>query len=361
MANSPDPTMNPYTKLPPSAFWRTGVAQENPYLIRDIYKKKFNIEASTAIATGGSCFAQHISRYLLQNGFNVIDVEPPPPGLPKELCQHFGFSTYSARYGNIYTIRQLTQLAQEAAGEWSPHNYIWKKDGKFFDALRPTVEPDGFDSSDEVIEHRKHHISRVKELFDRLDLLIFTLGLTETWEDKLSGTVYPTAPGTVIGDFDANLYQFKNQHFEEIIHDFNSFHQAMAKIRSDRPFNLLLTVSPVPLTASASGDHVLASSVYSKSTLRSAAGQLAANHSHVDYFPSYEIVTNPKAISQSFADNLRSVNDHAVKNVMAHFFSEHKPCTDTLITTSEAIPPKRERMISDDIQCEDALLEAFGQ
>ena len=63
---------------------------------------------------------------------------------------------YSARYGNIYTVRQLLQLAQEVAGEWNPENYIWEKDGKFYDALRPAVEPEGLNSPEEVIEHRQY-------------------------------------------------------------------------------------------------------------------------------------------------------------------------------------------------------------
>ena len=66
---------------------------------------------------------------------------------------------YSARYGNIYTVRQLLQLAQEVAGEWTPKNYIWEKNGKFYDALRPAVELEGLDSPEEVSKNRKIHVS----------------------------------------------------------------------------------------------------------------------------------------------------------------------------------------------------------
>ena len=259
---------NPYSNLPPSAFWKSGVTQENPYSIEGIYKKKYNIPPNTKIATAGSCFAQHISRHLKKNGYNVLDVEQPPPGLPENLHQKFGFSMYSARYGNIYTVRQLLQLTQEVAAEWSPQNWIWEKNGRFFDALRPAVEPEGLDSPEEVIEHRQYHIVRVKELFENLDLFIFTLGLTEMWIHKESGTVYPTAPGTLVGKFDENIYAFKNAQFFEIIIDYNRFQEVLGKLRGGRPFKVLLTVSPVPLTASASGNHVLVSTSYSKSTLR---------------------------------------------------------------------------------------------
>ena len=46
---------NPYSDLPKSAFWKTGVAQENPYAIEGIYKRKFDIPSNAKIATAGSC------------------------------------------------------------------------------------------------------------------------------------------------------------------------------------------------------------------------------------------------------------------------------------------------------------------
>ena len=158
--------MNPYLNLPKRAFWKTGVAQENPYAIESIYKKKFDIPLNAKVATAGSCFAQHISQYLKKSGYNVLDVEPPPPELPESLHKKFGFAMYSARYGNIYTVRQLLQLAQEVAGYRTPLNSIWEKNGKFYDALRPAIEPEGFNSEEEVLERRQFHIARVKELFE---------------------------------------------------------------------------------------------------------------------------------------------------------------------------------------------------
>ena len=352
-------SQNPYTHLPKSAFWKSGVAQENPYLIENLYKKKFNIQANTKIATAGSCFAQHISRHLKINGYKILDVEPPPPGLPENLRKKFGYSTYSARYGNIYTVRQLLQLAQEVAGDWTPENYVWEKDGRFFDALRPSIEPEGLDTPKEVIEHRKYHLSRVRTLFETLNLFIFTLGLTEMWTDKQSGTVYPTAPGTLVGKFDSATYTFKNAQFSEIIDDFNRFQKVLKKIRNNKPFKILLTVSPVPLTATASGNHVLVSTIQSKSILRAVAGQLSTNQRNIDYFPSFEIVTNPRLHSSSFSDNLRSVRDETVEIVMRHFFGEHHAINEKAADQESTKQVSKSSV--EDIQCEEALMEAFAK
>jgi hypothetical protein len=286
----------------------------------------------------------------------VLDVEPPPPGLSEKSRQKFGFSMYSARYGNIYTVRQLLQLAQEVAGEWAPQNVVWQKDGKFFDALRPAIEPVGLDSPEEVIEQRRDHIARVRELFTELDLLIFTLGLTEMWVHKESGTVYPTAPGTIAGDYDDAVYEFKNADFVMIDQDFKNFIQIMRDFRK-KNFRLILTVSPVPLTATASGNHVLVSTVQSKSILRAIAATWS-QRPYIDYFPSYEIVTNPRLHSTSFADNLRSVRDEAVETVMRHFFSEH-PAVEARTETSDT--RNQATIAQEDVQCEEALMEAFAK
>lgn len=136
-------TSNLYSKLPSCSFWKTGVVQENPFKIHNIYAKKFEISSTDKIATAGSCFAQHISRYLKKNGYGVLDAEPAPPGLPEALHSTFAFSMYSARYGNIYTVRQLLQLSEEVAKIREPKAYIWDKHNRFYDGLCPAVEPNG--------------------------------------------------------------------------------------------------------------------------------------------------------------------------------------------------------------------------
>jgi hypothetical protein len=264
---------------------------------------------------------------------------------------------FSARYGNVYTLRHFLQLAKEAAGDWHPVNWIWEKEGRFIDALRPAVEPVGHESIDSVVEHRSYHILRVRELFNSFDLLIFTLGLTEAWVDRESGTVYPTAPGVIGGTFDEHQFSFVNFGFEEIVCDFRQLEATLAHLRNGRPYFIILTVSPVPLTASASGQHILVSSSYSKSVLRAVAGDLSSRHSHIDYFPSYEIVTNPRLHSTAYQSNLRSVRGEAVANAMQYFFMTHaKPSI-----KSDDLAAQEVSVQSEDVQCEEIILENFGK
>jgi hypothetical protein len=346
---------NPYAGLPPTAFWRSGVGDVSPLAPAGLYRRKWPIEPAWQIGAAGSCFAQHITRFLRRNGYKVLDAEPPPPGLPEARHQEFGYATYSARYGNLYTTRQLLQLLQEAMGQRKPADIAWEKDGRFFDALRPAVEPEGLDSPEQVQEHRAFHLARVRHLFTRMDLFIFTFGLTEAWEDRGDGTILPTAPGTIAGRFDPQRHAFHNFRHAEILADFEAFRALAQRLRKGRPLRCLVTVSPVPLTATASGAHVLAATTYSKSVLRSVVGELAAAHADIDYFPSYEIVTNPAARGVFFAANLRSVTEEGVSVVMRQFFAEHAPAAAT------GKPAPESGTDSGEVQCEEALLEAFAR
>ncbi len=357
---------HPYIDLPKSSFWKSGVANEDPCCMQEIYKKKFQITDSCRIATAGSCFAQHITANLKANGYQVLDIEPPPPGLPEPLHKKYGYSMYSGRYGNIYTVRQLLQLLQEVSGAWAPEDYIWERNGRYFDALRPGIEPNGLSSPNEVKEHRQRHLQLLSCLFASADVFIFTLGLTEAWVHKGSGTVYPTAPGTIAGSFNPKMHSFINFQFADLIHDFNSCRAVLSVLREGKPIKIILTVSPVPLTATASGCHVLVANTYSKSVLRAAAAQLTNNSKDIDYFPSYEIVTNPRQQSASYQENFRSIREESVKNVMNHFFSEHVSIFKQEDSLDESLITKPEELSDQvsfeyDLQCEEALLEAFAE
>ena len=370
---------NPYANLGSEAFWKSGVLASSPFSIDSIYKRKWDILAQDKIAVAGSCFAQHVSHYLRVAGFNVLDVEPPPHWLTLEtdtkdavkasidphLARTFGYSMYSARYGNIYTVHSLLQLAKEAFGLFQPRFAVWEKEGRFFDALRPTVEPQGLDSIDEVVIHRNAHLNKVREMFRCMDVFVFTLGLTEAWIHGPSNTVYPTAPGIVAGSFEPNRFAFKSYGFGEILDAFLEFDELLRVHREDpRPARILLTVSPVPLTATASGKHVLQATSYSKSVLRSVAGDLESRCPHIDYFPSFEIVTNPASRGVFYQENLRTVRADAVEVVMRHFFREHRRLVhggpnpaDTRMDFELGTEVHDEC----DLQCEDILLESFDR
>ncbi|MDR4306254.1 GSCFA domain-containing protein [Chelatococcus sambhunathii] len=359
-----DSETNPYSDLPEIAFWRNAVQNGDPRSPEGIYSRKFEIARDAKIATAGSCFAQHIARHLRAQGFPVIDMERAPGGFSGKAAEAFGYGLYSARYGNVYTVRQLLQLLQETKSAKETEQVVWERDGRYFDALRPGVEPDGLESPDEVMVHRQAHLKAVARMVRTMDLFIFTLGLTEAWVHRRTGVVYPTAPGVIAGRFDPDEFTFKNFTHSEILGDLQQVYRLLKRSRPE--LKIILTVSPVPLTATASGRHVLPATQYSKATLRSAAGEMADLHEDVDYFPSYEIITNPAARSDFFAGNLRSIAPQGVDTVMRTFSSAHVPEEASTIAApplSAESEPKRapKPRDEDDVICEEMLLDAFAK
>lgn len=343
--------MHPYRDLSPMAFWRGGVAEADPLAPEGLYRPKFPLGPDDAIVTAGSCFAQHVGRALREAGVNVLDAEPAPRGCPPAVARAYGYGVYSARYGNIYTTRQLVQLLRDARDGRMAE--VWQRDGRFHDALRPTIEPGGFASEAEALALRRQHLDAVRDLFSRATHLILTLGLTECWADRATGRVWPTCPGVVAGRFDPGRHQFLNLGFADVLADLE---QARALLHEMRPgMRMVLTVSPVPLTATASGGHVLAASTRSKAVLRAAADAFAEAHGDVDYFPSYEIVTNPAARGRFFRPNLREVTAEGVETVMRCFLAAHG----LALPARPRRAPETGADAADDVICDEILLEAF--
>ena len=341
--------MTPYTDLPAHCFWKSGVARSDPLTVDNLYTRKFAIRPQDRIATAGSCFAQHLFRPLRANGYRVMDVEPAPRWVDKATRHAYGFGLFSARYGNIYTARQLLQLAREALSDFEPTEAVWTLDGRCYDAQRPGVDPGGLDSAEEARALRTAHLDAVRELFCQMNVFVFTLGLTEAWMSADGTTVYPTAPGTLAGAWDPERYRFHNFSVAEVAEDLRAFRALVQQ--TNRHFKMILTVSPVPLAATAGSDHVLLATTRSKSVLRAAASEVADADEGVDYFPSYELIATPFSGAQFFEPGLREVRPEGVAAVMRVFFDQHPPLSKEDQEDADEL---------DDIQCEDRLLEAFG-
>lgn len=310
---------DPYRQFPLRSFWKPAVAERHVADMAEMWDP-LPLQRADKVATAGSCFAQHLGRNLKIRGADYMDMEPAPPVFPDAAAaRRFGFGVFSCRYGNIYTTRQMLQLTQEALGHRQPGEVIWPKRDRFFDALRPGIDPVGEATAQDVLEARALHLGAVRRMLETLDLMVFTLGLTEGWESRADGTMFPTAPGTIAGEYDPDRYVFRNLRYGEILKDMQDFWTLLKSVNPGA--RMLLTVSPVPLVATATGQHVLPATTYSKSVLRAVAGDLAADCADIHYFPSYEIILGHPARGFFFEPDQRNVNEMGVDLVMRQFFS----------------------------------------
>ena len=362
--------MNPYLSVPEKGYWKQAVASRSPFDVAELWDPKFQIRPRAPIVTFGSCFAQHFAKALLKREMNWFDGEPAPAAVSDELAVKFGYRTFSARTANIYTPSLLLQWLRWAFGESEVPNEVWQKGDRYFDPFRPRIEPDGFDSPEDVVRLRNQTLAALRTCVTKAKVFVFTLGLTESWFHK-DGYEYPMCPGTAAGSFDPAQHVFVNQRFTQV-HD--ALDKAITLMRRHNPqLNVLLTVSPVPLIATNSGEHVLVATMQSKSLLRSVAWEVSATNDFVDYFPSYEIINAPSFRGMFFDPDQRSVNPVGVDFVMRSFFEArerkfgadvppaarraNREDADADAPTGARGGEKRRKA---DIVCEEEVLAAFG-
>lgn len=308
------PFLTPYSEKSEKSFWKTGVA--NIDLGKAPFQSIHNLLISKdncSISSVGSCFAQHVGKWMIENNY------------PFNRSKLDSRQISSFAFGNVYTPRCFLQwLTLDPAHSHRFDIFYDKNAERYIDLLRPNVHPDGF-SSEEAL--RKARISAKNELFDTLtatNVLIFTLGLTEAWKD-IDDVFYPSCPGVIAGEFNDEVFTFHQFNYNEIKSDLLLIKDIIQGINPQ--IKVILTVSPVPLTATASDKHILVASQYSKSVLRAVAGYLADNDEVFEYFPSFEIITVNNVNDFRFNENRRTVSHQAVEYVMSHFksaFSDNK-------------------------------------
>src|ERR1700722_1614849 len=315
-------SVHPYRQLPPYCFWRTSIAEVAPAQVDPVVSGKCRIDRTDRIVTAGSCFAQYIGRVLQENGFAYSVVESVHPMFPGGFAEGYNYGVFSARYGNIYTARQLHQMIHLAYGNFEPAEDVWIDNlGRCVDPFRPQIQPDGFSSLAEYRADRIRHFAAVRRAFETMDVFVFTLGLTEAWVSRVDGAVFPLCPGVAGGEFDAGRHAFVNFEVEEVVADLEA---ALSLIwQRNSSARVVLTVSPVPLIATAEDRSVLVSTTLSKAVLRVAAEKIAKHHAQVAYFPAYEIVTGAYTRGAYFADDLRSVTEPGVAHVMRLFLGHY--------------------------------------
>jgi hypothetical protein len=288
---------------------------------------RFKLGPETLIASAGSCFAARLAERMIAGPYRYLVAEPAPAWLgPAEATEH-GYLPYSARYGSIFSALQLAQLVERAYGRFVPCERAWEVPGGFVDPFRPRISPDPFRSLAELESDREKHFAAVRRIFERAEVFTFTLGLTEIWVDRRDGAVYPLCPGVAGGTFDAALHAFHNATVAENVAALEAFAGAVRAVNPN--VKIVLTVSPVPLGATAEAQHVARATTYSKSVLRVAAEEFCRAHDFADYFASYEMIAPGFLLADAFENDRRHIRSDAVEHVfqtfVRHYFGSGTP------------------------------------
>lgn len=347
---------NPYKVQPDKAFWSRSVSN-NFYsnLLLDDSSELFKLKDK--VTSAGSCFASNLIPYIEGAGLTYLRTEQLPH-IFSSLGENLGYANFSAAYGNIYTTRQLLQLYLRSLNDFQPKDDNWLEKGYVIDAFRPGLKFPA-SSVEEFKLHTKSHLRATREAFETADVFVYTFGLTETWVSRIDGAAYPACPGTIAGTFDPKKYEFRNFTVEEIISDMSIF---IEKLRGRNPkVRFILSVSPVPLVATATDQHVLTASTYSKSVLRVASDEVSRNFKDVTYFPAYEIITGPQAPKEYFEDDRRNVSKLGVEEVMSTLIQSSGLGTcSTPIQKQVEIDTDKAKLLSSkitQIECDEVMLD----
>ena len=305
---------NPYLELPDIAFWSRSVSRKfSADALWSEASRTSIFQKDDLIVSAGSCFASNLIPWIEREGLEYVRTEELPYPF-KKLPENLGYRNFSAAYGNIYTARHLRQLYEQALGMRVPVEDRWHVDGMVVDPFRPGLAyPAESDAEFDLL--KASHLKAVLKAFHKATVFVFTLGLTEAWQSKVDGSVFPACPGTISGIFDEEIHEFINFSVEEITEDLTKFIELLRK--SNAKVRFIITVSPVPLVATATKSHVLLASTYSKSVLRVVAENVSNRVRDVSYFPAFEIITGPQAPFEYFESDRRNVSEIGVAEVMS--------------------------------------------
>ena len=264
--------------------------------------EKFNVpnivDKKTNITTIGSCFAQRLRDWLINNNFNFID----------------------GHWDRVYSPRTIKQTLQMA---FEPENLkivepIWDFNGDWGEPYiksplgRPLPLPNNIeDAKLKQLEYYKHF----NKVLSECEVLIVTYGQTEVWSHKEApDTAFYAAPFTGIKDGDKNhickdlsIDEIKNE-TKEIIRLMNTYNPNC---------KLIFSISPIPLTASISNNYsAYIAANHAKTKLHACVLETIPNYKDVYYMPSFEWVnahpyhafeSDGRHVPQTFANSIMEI------------------------------------------------------
>ncbi len=284
----------------------------------------------------GSCFAREIESALLKRGGNVTSRD-------RDLTRRKEFRDSTGRFRESFfhrfTPRAILHeflIAFDELENWHlDSSLLFKGMLRTRDLNYWLVEGTdaGFDAA--LVRRRVAH-DLVRRAADAR-VIILTLGLTEGWIHTPTGFhVNRFEPALARGNDD---FEFERQDYGDVLACLDETHRLLARHHHTGEFQLVLTVSPVPLQTTFTDQDIVVANMDSKATLRAAVADFAARHDNVHYFPSYEMVLYSSAKAAWAADRAH-VNRGMVDQIVAQFVAAYYEPGSMEKSTPPKVEPK---------------------
>ena len=268
----------------------------------------FQLEAGMTAFTIGSCFAREIEAKLTMLKLPTTTLSLPQtvvPGRDNSVINEFNPGCISQR------IR-------------------WAVAGQDTREFLDTISLSG-DKGKDLLLAKGHTIDvdellNVRALIDNVyaavpvaDILIVTLGMTQTWQDTRTGIYLNRMPSPRDLKREPDRYVCRFLTVRETV---DLLRDALDRAFDAGTRNAILTVSPVPLQQTFQNIDCVIANSHSKATLRVAATEIeTAFAGRVDYFPSYEIVQSGGLAA--FQDDHIHVRRNVVERITSHMVSHY--------------------------------------
>ena len=289
----------------------------------------FKLSREDRLFAIGSCFARGIESALIEQKMEVLSRTTEFDSFPAANNEmKLGFTN---KY-NTFSIYNELRWALDPAAEFPRESLVNIGNGLFYDPhTNPALE---VGSLEETI-HRREILQSVTRRIVACRVVIITLGLAEVWRDKIADIFLNHAPIPEARRSHPDRYEFHITNFAQNLSNLERIHTLLSQF-GHADVQIVVTVSPVPLMATFSGEDVVIANTYSKSMLRTVAQEWAAAHKNVHYFPSYEIVQNSDRVV-TWEEDLRHVKaevaNHIMKLFLRHYF-DGSPVTAAKLTAS---------------------------
>jgi hypothetical protein len=282
---------------------------------RPTLHQPFSLGATSAGFVIGSCFAQQVQFALGKRHVPLRSSILDPP-IESWFLQD-GKDNWPLHFFHRFNPRSLLQEFEHilsGSQAIAKGALIFERpDGLFSDCHYNTrfTLPD-FEG---CMARREFIRRRINALVD-VDFVIITLGMIEVWLDAESGLYLNTSPTREMAEHLPGKFRFQVLSEKDVEESLSKIMEML--YRRDPRMKVVLTVSPIPLAATFTGQDVAVANANSKATLLCAVNRVLRNFPQVFYFPSYEIVTYSDRSSVWERDG-RHVRAEFVEHIMDFF------------------------------------------
>ena len=294
----------------------------------------FKMQREDKIFAIGSCFARGVELALIGQKMDVLSRTAEFDSFPSMNGElPLGFTN---KYNTCSIYNELC-WALEPAAEFPRHSLVDLGNGIFYD---PHTNPALQLTDLEQTIHRREIMQMVTRRISQCRVVIITLGLVEVWRDNTANVfINRLIPGMLSSYPDR--YELHLTSFVENLLNLERIHGLLSQF-GHQDVQIVVTVSPVPLQATFSGEDVVIANTHSKSLLRAVAQEWATSHENVHYFPSYEIVQNSDR-SLTWEEDMRHVKGEVVRHIMSlflhNYFSGLPVTSSKLCASPNPVPP----------------------